>query len=143
MLKFKYHINTFTYLRFSLNLTVAAQWNIMLIESMMISLSSSLRASLGWVSSLLIAITFSLKSGFSSRNLSKSYPGGNIFQGSIFQLSETHQHPTKDYYSQNFNYVHPKIAILNCHCSADGTSCEAHIIIPVLRMRNLRSREVK
>lgn len=79
MLKFKYHINTFTYRKFSLNLTVAAQWNIIWIESMMISLSSSLRASLGWVSSLLIAITFSLKSGFSSRNLSKSYPRGKIF----------------------------------------------------------------
>ena len=73
MLQSKYHINTFTYLKFSLNLTVAAQWNIILVESMMTSLSSSLRASSGWVSSLLIAIIFSLKSGFSSLNLSKSY----------------------------------------------------------------------
>lgn len=76
--------NIFTYLKFSLNLTVAAQWNIILIESMMISLSSSLRASLGWVSSLLIAITFSLKSGFSSLNLSKSYPRGKSILGQYF-----------------------------------------------------------
>lgn len=69
----------FTYLKFSLNLTVAAQWNIILIESMMTSLSSSLRASLGWVSSLLIAMTFSLKSGFSSLNLSKSYQKEKMF----------------------------------------------------------------
>jgi len=79
MLQFKYHTNTFTYLKFSLNLTVAAQWNIILVESMMISLSSSLRASLGWVSSLLIAIIFSLKSGFSSLNLSKSYQRRKTF----------------------------------------------------------------
>lgn len=78
MLQSKY-INTFTYLKFSLNLTVAAQWNIILVESMMTSLSSSLRASSGWVSSLLIAIIFSLKSGFSSLNLSKSYQGRKTF----------------------------------------------------------------
>jgi hypothetical protein len=71
-LKFNYCINC-SYLKFSLNLTVAAQWNIILVESMMTSLSSSLRANLGWVSSLLIAIIFSLKSGFSSLSLSKSF----------------------------------------------------------------------
>lgn len=78
----------FTYLKFSLNLTVAAQWNIILIESMMTSLSSSLRASLGWVSSLLIAMTFSLKSGFSSLNLSKSYQKEKMFYDNYFQLSK-------------------------------------------------------
>jgi hypothetical protein len=71
-----------SYLKFSLNLTVAAQWNMTFVESIMISLSSSLRASLGWVSSLLIAIIFSLKSGFSSLNLSKSYQMGRyLFYG--------------------------------------------------------------
>lgn len=85
MLKFKY-INSFTYLKFSLNLTVAAQWNIILVESMMMSLSSSLSASLGWVSSLLIAIIFSLKSGFSSLNLSKSYQRGKTFRAVFFNF---------------------------------------------------------
>lgn len=61
-----------THLRISLNLTVAAQWNIMLVQFMRFSLSSSLRAMSTSVRSLATAIIFSLNSGCSSLNLSKS-----------------------------------------------------------------------
>lgn len=146
MLKSKYHINTFTYLKFSLNLTVAAQWNIILVESMMVFLSSSLRASLGWVSSLLIAIIFSLKSGFSSLNLSKSYQRRKTFQNSIFQLTTTSHHhfsSPKDQYLLNFNCANPKVAFLTAIILYEKHSMGAHVIIPILQMRNLRHREVK
>lgn len=62
----------FTHLKNSVNLIVAAQWNTMLTLFMRFSLSSSLRAMSGSVRSLATAIIFSLNSGCSSRNLSKS-----------------------------------------------------------------------
>lgn len=113
--KSKYYTIVCTYLKFSLNRTVAAQWNIILVESTMTSLSSSLRASLEWVSSLLIAAIFSLKSGFSSLNLSKSYQKGEMFISfpDIFPFSKTHytSFPHQEGYFNNFCYTTLKVAL--------------------------------